>query len=73
MKLYRFYYHWNKPENKWSIHFRGKCYRVDHLECDAKTESKSNKRQPVRVMQGFTHTVGIGTNADGTKYGVIWR
>lgn len=63
MKLYGFYLHYNKPysqrfkTHKWSVHFKGKCYIVDKIVCNPKTESKLNKRQPHVAMQGFSEKV----------------
>lgn len=58
-KTYRFFFHWNKPTSKWSVHFRGQCLIVDHIECNVPCISKINKRQPFRVMQGFATDVTI--------------
>lgn len=56
---YRFYYHWVRQTNKWSVHFRNKCTHVDHLMCNVPCETKINKRQPYRVMQGFAELVTV--------------
>jgi hypothetical protein len=57
---YRFFFHYNKPLSKqlgktmWSVHHRGKCHMVENIICEVPLESKTNKRQPYAVMQGFT-------------------
>lgn len=72
IKKYRFFFHWNKPAKKWSVHYRNKCYIVDHLTCYQQVESKINKRQPLRVMQGFSTRISNGKNLDKTTYAVIY-
>lgn len=63
MKVYRFFYHYNKPLSKqlgktmWSVHFRGKCHMVENIACFATGFSKTNKRQPYAVIQGFAEKV----------------
>lgn len=54
-KKYRFFTHYNKHVRKGSIHFRGECFVVDKVELiDVNfIESKTNKRQPYYVMQGY--------------------
>lgn len=69
----RFFFHYNKPASKqagrvrWSIHWRGTCYIVDHIVCFEPTESKVNKRQPYAVMQGFTTSVMLIHDNNGKK------
>lgn len=52
-KKYRFFYHYYKQFKCLSVHYRGKCHRVKHIDCQVATESKYNKSQPFLVMQGF--------------------
>ncbi len=58
-RKYRFFLHYNKPlskqkgEHYWSVHWRNKCYFVKNVVCHVPTNSKTNKRQPYVVMQGF--------------------
>lgn len=65
MKLYRFFFHYNKPASKangrpmLSVHFRGKCYIVTDVSCGVPTYSKVNKKQPYCVMQGKARDVRI--------------
>ena len=55
----RFFYHYNKHQDKWSIHFLGKCHIVDKIICNTAVESKKNNRQPKAVMQGFSKLIDI--------------
>ena len=63
MKLYRFFYHFNKPLSKqrgkpyMSVHFRGKCYFARRLSCHVSCQTKERKTQPVMVMQGYCREV----------------
>ena len=62
MKNKRFFFHWVKATNLWSIHFNKTCTHIEHLICKVPCETKINKRQPVRVMQGFCKEVVIKDN-----------
>lgn len=61
----RFFFHFNKPESLrqkktlWSVHWKGACYIVEHIQCNVPCESKTNKRQPYAVMRGFAADVVI--------------
>ena len=59
---YRFFYHYYKAKRKMSIHFRGTCTTVDHIQCDVPCETKWNTRQPRLVMQGFASQVTVQNN-----------
>lgn len=61
-KKYRFFFHYRKQLKCLSIHFRGKCYQVEDILCDAPTESKWNKQQPLLVIQGFAEELIIENN-----------
>lgn len=61
-KKYRFFYHYYKQKGKMSIHFRGSCSVVDHIECHVPCETKWNKGQPQLVMQGFASNVEFINN-----------
>ena len=54
---YRFYYHWVRQTNKWSVHFKNKCVHAKHIKCNVPCESKINNAQPLRVMRGFAESV----------------
>ncbi len=55
----RFFYHYYRQKDRWSVHYRGKCYVVDDLTCLAPAEGWKNDRQPRRVMRGFARKVEI--------------
>lgn len=57
MKKLRFFYHYNKPAKKMTVHFRDTCYTVDHIKCDVPCETKHRPTQPHIVMQGFAREV----------------
>lgn len=59
---YRFFYHYNKKENKLTVHYRKKCIIADNIMCTVPTESKWNKQQPYIVMQGWAKEVKIISN-----------
>lgn len=56
-KKYRFFYHWVRQTDKWSVHFKKSCIHTKHIKCEVPCESKMNKRQPYRVMQGWATEV----------------
>lgn len=62
MKKYRFFFHYFRQKDKWSVHFRNKCYIVDNFVCLAECEGKTNKRQPYRIAQGFASQVKVKNN-----------
>lgn len=58
VKLYAFYFHFNKPASQQagraqaSVHYRGACHIVDTVDCQVPVKSRTNKRQPHFVMAG---------------------
>lgn len=56
---YRFFYHYYKQYKCLSVHFKGKCYKVNDVICNVSCESKWNKTQPNLVMQGFAKELKI--------------
>ena len=68
MKLYRYFFHYNKPASKaagkpqLTIHFKNKCYIVDKITNYTTCESKNNPRQPFCVIQGMAYNVFIRKN-----------
>lgn len=60
--MYRFYYHYNKPAKKMSVHFRQVCYIVDDIICNVPCETKWNETQPYVVMRGHAEQVIIKKN-----------
>jgi len=65
VKLYRFFYHFNKPmtqktgEVHWTVHFRDKCHQVKNILCKVQSNTKANKDQPRGVVQGYCTEVII--------------
>lgn len=59
MTNWRFFYHYNKPKGKITVHFRGKCYLVDDVACFVPCSSKWNKSQPKLVIQGWAEKVTL--------------
>lgn len=64
MKQYRFFYHYNKPQKKMTVHFRGQCHLAKHLRCLVPCETKWNATQPNIVMQGFASAIVRDTTTD---------
>jgi len=62
MKKYRFFYHYNKRQDKITVHFKGVCHIVKDIECLAPNGSKWNNTQPRLVMQGWASSVDIKQN-----------
>lgn len=56
---YRFFYHWVRATDKWSVHFKNKCIHASHLKCNVPCSSKMNKQQPLRVMRGWANSVEV--------------
>ena len=67
-KAYRFTLHYNRAASlhagkvMWTVHYRKTCYVVNSVVCSVPTVSKTNKRQPYAVMQGFASNVIIDSN-----------
>lgn len=57
MRKYRFFYHYNKPHRRMSVHFRGTCYIVDDVDCRVPCHTKHRDRQPHIVMEGWATDV----------------
>jgi hypothetical protein len=64
MPKYRFFYHYFKARNRMTVHFRGVCRVVEHVECRVPCETKWSATQPRLRMQGFAERVEVhGTTA----------
>jgi hypothetical protein len=67
----RFWFHLNKPRTKqaglpvWSFHYGGTCYTANKIVCDMPISTKSNKRQPMAVVQGWASKVRMHAHSDG--------
>ena len=46
-------------EVMWTLHYDKKCHAVKYIDCRVQTNTKSNKRQPKAVVQGFAKSVVI--------------
>lgn len=68
MKLYRFFFHYNKPASQKagkpqiSVHYRGTCHIVDNVSVSVTTRGKINVRQPKFVVVGEAHNLEIKHN-----------
>lgn len=58
-KKYRFFYHYNKKNNKITVHFRNTCYIAKNIVCNTSVNSKWNKVQPRLVMQGWCNNISV--------------
>jgi hypothetical protein len=61
-RKYRFSYHWVRQTNMWSVHFKKECIHREHIICNVTCESKINKTQPYRTMQGFATEIIVEDN-----------
>lgn len=59
LKRYRFFYHYNKANNKMTIHFKKECTIVKNIVCHTTCESKWNKSQPYLTMRGWSSQIKI--------------
>lgn len=64
-KQHRFFFHYNKPKNLMTVHYRGECYTVKHIKCGVPVETKWNTTQPRIVMRGWCN--GIQINFDNSE------
>ena len=53
MTEYRFFFHYNKPAKKMTVHFRGQCHIAKNLKIYPGVETHYNVRQPYLVMRGM--------------------
>lgn len=49
----RFFYHYNKIKKCLTVHFANKCLLTDNVTVLVPTESKDNKSQPHKTIQGW--------------------
>lgn len=77
MKKRRFFFHYNKPasvaqgRNVLTVHWRGACHLVHHIQCYVPIETKARKSQPRCVMQGIALRVVFDTTLDGQDRATI--
>jgi hypothetical protein len=69
MKRYRFFFHYNKPNRKMTVHYRGRCYIARNIRCEQNVETKWNSRQPYLVMQGMAEVVDYDPDTDTSTRG----
>ena len=55
----RFFYHWVKQKDWWSVHFKNKCIHRPNLVCNVPAETHNQKSQPVRVMRGWANEIEV--------------
>lgn len=70
-KAKRFFFHYNKPNKKISVHYNKTCYIVDDITCKTEIESKWSKKQPYLVIQGWAKHFEFKEYPDGYKIIVI--
>lgn len=68
----RFFYHFNKPQKRMSVHFKNVCFIVDDVKCYVPCETKWNKRQPLLVMQGRAAQVEVVCTDENRTVAHIW-
>ena len=42
-----------------SVHFKGKCYRSQNVECNVASETHWNKTQPNLIVRGFASKITV--------------
>jgi hypothetical protein len=62
-----FWFHYNKPASrsygipKMTIHYKGTCHIVDHIQCNVNVATYHRKSQPHVVLKGYTSKFEIKT------------
>jgi hypothetical protein len=69
-KVWRFFFHYYKQKDMWSVHFRGACAVVDNITCLVPCEGHKQSHQPRRIMRGYAGEVRFKT-IHGTKSAII--
>mgnify|MGYP007073340170 CR=1 FL=1 len=52
-----FWLHYNKPNDKWSFHWRGKCHIVDEVVISVPVETRKRTSQPRAIIHGYAKSV----------------
>lgn len=47
-----------------SVHFRGKCYKTQNVECNVPSETHWNNTQPNLIVRGFASIIEIDLGLD---------
>lgn len=58
-KKRRFFFHYRRQTKLVTLHWKGACIPVDHIDCQVPCETKWNKTAPLLVMQGWAQNVEI--------------
>lgn len=53
----RFSFHYNRPNDRMTVHWKGECIIVDHVECRVPTETHRSKQQPRVSVRGWAESV----------------
>lgn len=53
----RFFFHYNKQHDCWSVHFSGQCFIVEEIECSVPKEGHKQNIQPRRIIRGWAQAV----------------
>jgi hypothetical protein len=58
-----FFFHYNKPASrsanapKMTVHYKGVCHIVDHINCSVSVHTHHNKNQPHVVLKGKANNI----------------
>jgi hypothetical protein len=55
----RFFYHYNKHQNKMTIHWKKQCIIVKNIKCNVPCETHWSLKQPRIIIRGFANDVTI--------------
>ena len=67
----KFWYHYNKPASRstgqptMTVHYRGVCHFVQHIDCKPPTKTRHRNSQPNIVITGNARDIQF---VDGTAY-----
>tara|TARA_B100000035_G_scaffold315197_1_gene334378 strand:+ start:2009 stop:2257 length:249 start_codon:yes stop_codon:yes gene_type:complete len=67
----RFFYHYNKHQQRMTVHWRGSCLLVDEIVCHTAAETKTSDTQPKYVLQGWATMVNLESDETGKITAVI--
>ena len=72
-----FYLHYNKPASRLarkpllSVHYKKKCFVVDHVDCRVPMRSKHQKRQPFCILKGKCSSIIFNEEQPGLTTALI--
>jgi hypothetical protein len=64
-KQYIFWFHYNKPKSrlsqspKMTIHYKGACHIVDHINCNVFIKTHHRNSQPHIVIKGKANSIEL--------------